>query len=79
MLKMLGENKKKYTHIDIKIENLLLHGYPPEKIIEFANNEKVDLIAIGNIGLCGLSKVKALGSISRSVSERTGCPVLIVQ
>ena len=51
---------------------------PPEKIVEFANNEKVDLIVIGNVGLSGLSKVKALGSISRSVSERASCPVLIV-
>jgi nucleotide-binding universal stress UspA family protein len=58
MLKMLGEKKKKYTHMDIKIENLLLHGYPPEKIIEFANNVKVDLIAIGNISLCGFLKLR---------------------
>jgi nucleotide-binding universal stress UspA family protein len=27
---------------------------PPEKLIEFANNEKVDLIVIGSVGLSGL-------------------------
>jgi nucleotide-binding universal stress UspA family protein len=75
---MMEKVKKKYTERKIKIETILLHGYPPEKIIEFANNEKVDLIVIGSVGLSGLSKVKALGSVSRSVSERASCPVLIV-
>ena len=51
---------------------------PPEKIIDFANSEKVDLIVIGGVGLSRLSKVKALGSVSRSVSEIAGCPLLIV-
>ena len=75
---MLEGEKQKYAHHDIKIETISLNGYPSEKIIEFANSEKVDLIVIGNVGLSGLSKVKALGSVSRNVSERASCPVLIV-
>jgi nucleotide-binding universal stress UspA family protein len=70
--------RRKFTHYNIKIEAILLGGYPAEKIIEFANNEKVDLIVIGSVGLSGLSKVKAMGSVSRNVSERASCPVLIV-
>lgn len=76
--KMLEEERRKYAHHNIKIETILLDGYPPERIIEIANNEKVDLIIIGSVGLSGLSKVKALGSVSRNVSERASCPVLIV-
>ena len=75
---MMDEVKKKYTDKEIKIENVLLHGYPPEKIIEFANEQRVDLIVIGSVGLSGFSRVKALGSVSRNVSERASCPVLIV-
>ena len=75
---MLEEERRKYAHHNIKIETILLDGYPPERIIEIANNEKVDLIIIGSVGLSGLSKVKALGSVSRNVSERASCPVLIV-
>ena len=75
---MLEGEKRKYVHHDVKIETISLNGYPSEKIIEFANSEKVDLIVIGNVGLSGLSKVKALGSVSRNVSERASCPVLIV-
>jgi nucleotide-binding universal stress UspA family protein len=76
--KMLEEERKKYAHHNIKIETILLNGYPSEKIVEFAEKENVNLIVIGNIGLSGLSKVKALGSVSRSVSESASCPVLIV-
>jgi|ERR671911_533343 nucleotide-binding universal stress UspA family protein len=76
--KMLEEEKRKFSHHNINIETISLNGYPPEKIIGFANKEKVDLIVIGNVGLSGLSKIKALGSVSRSVSERASCPVLIV-
>jgi nucleotide-binding universal stress UspA family protein len=76
--KMLEEKRQKYTHHNVKIEPILLGGYPAEKIIEFANNEKVDLIVIGSVGLSRLLKVKALGSVSRSASERASCAVLIV-
>ena len=49
-----------------------------DKIIDVAQEENVDLIVIGNIGLGGISKLKALGSVSRAVSERATRPVLIV-
>ena len=75
---LFEEERQKYVYYDIKIKTVSLNGYPPEKIIELANNEKVDLIVIGNIGLSGLSKVKALGSVSRNVSVKASCPVPIV-
>jgi nucleotide-binding universal stress UspA family protein len=81
MSKMLDEKKHKYAvKDDVIIETMsLVGGGPPaDNIVDFADDEKVDLIVIGNVGLSGLSKVKALGSVSRSVSERASCPVLIV-
>ena len=48
------------------------------KILELADKEKVDLIVIGNVGLSGISKLKTLGSVSRAISERALCPVMIV-
>jgi nucleotide-binding universal stress UspA family protein len=47
-------------------------------IIEFAVKEKVDLIVVGAVGLSGISKIKVLGRISRAITERSSCPVLIV-
>jgi nucleotide-binding universal stress UspA family protein len=49
-----------------------------ENIIKFSNKENIDLIVIGNIGLGGISKVMALGSVSRKVCEMSSCPFLIV-
>jgi nucleotide-binding universal stress UspA family protein len=74
-------NKEAIASLSDQLDELMGeidNGYPPEKIIEFAKNEQVDLIVIGSVGLSELSKVKALGSVSRSVSERAICPVLIV-
>jgi nucleotide-binding universal stress UspA family protein len=53
-------------------------GQISNAIIEFAAQEKIDLIVIGNVGSSGLSKIKTLGSVSRSVSERAPCPVMII-
>jgi nucleotide-binding universal stress UspA family protein len=66
-------NKDRFT---VRVE--ILYGSPAEKIIEFAHKEKVDVIVMGNIGFSGFSKLKALGSVSRSVSERAEVPVMIV-
>jgi nucleotide-binding universal stress UspA family protein len=49
-----------------------------DKIIDLAEEEDVDLIVIGNVGLGGVAKLKALGSVSRAVSERATRPVLII-
>jgi nucleotide-binding universal stress UspA family protein len=49
-----------------------------DEICILAKKEKADLIVIGNVGLSGLSKLKTLGSVSRGVSERAPCPVVIV-
>ena len=81
---MLSERKKKYESkinntIMIKAEVIVGHGLSiSDTIIKFADKEKIDLIAIGNVGLSGMSKLKALGSISRAIVERSICPVLVV-
>jgi nucleotide-binding universal stress UspA family protein len=63
---------------DIAIKTHVLLGDPADKIIEFANGENMDLIIMGNVGLRGISRIKALGSVSRRVSEMASCPVLLV-
>ncbi len=72
--------KKKYPlpDINIKTDILVGDGSITENIIKFAEKENVNMIIIGNIGLGGISKLRALGSVSRGVSEGASCPVLIV-
>lgn len=55
----------------------MLIGYASDKIIEFANEEQVDLIIMGTTGLKGISKLKALGSVAREVSELAKCPIML--
>ena len=57
---------------------LYLVGPISDTIIDFAAKEEVDLIVIGNVGRTGISKIKMLGSVSRSVSERAQCPEMII-
>ena len=70
------EDIKKTTGLEIGTK--LLTGHISNSIIDFAAKEKVDLIVIGNVGRSGMSKIRSLGSVSRSVSERSPCPVMIV-
>ncbi|MGA7603106.1 MAG: universal stress protein [Nitrososphaeraceae archaeon] len=84
-LSMLEHKKKEFeTRIGtggrITFKTQVLYGgrNTADTIIEYANNEGADLIIIGSTGLGGFAKIKALGSISRRVSERAKCPVMII-
>jgi nucleotide-binding universal stress UspA family protein len=76
MLKAKTLEYKEAGEIDISTHVLL--GDPANKIIEFADGQKVDLIIMGSVGLRGIDKIQTLGSVSRRVSEMASCPVLIV-
>jgi len=85
-INLLSARKKKYeSHLSrdnnfiIRVEVLVSQGNSvSDTIIKFANKEKANLIVVGNIGLSWISKLKTLGSVSRSIAEKSSCPVLIV-
>jgi nucleotide-binding universal stress UspA family protein len=80
MRERLEERKEKYNKYGFPIEIYITTGIPTDKIIEYATEKKVDLIVIGSIGITRISKFfKGLGSVSRNVSEKVSCPVLIVR
>lgn len=47
-------------------------------IVEFAENQKVDLILVGTRGASGVKKM-LLGSVARGVVTYAHCPVLVVK
>jgi nucleotide-binding universal stress UspA family protein len=49
-----------------------------EQILKFASDNKIELIIVGSQRLNKISKIKALGSISRKISESADCPVMII-
>ena len=79
--KKMANLKNKYENSGITVQTKVIadaKGSVVDNIIKYAEEEEVDLIVIGNIGLGGISKVKALGSVSRSLAEKAACPILIV-
>ena len=79
--KKLTNLKNKYEHSGISIQTKVIadvKGSIIDNIIKYAEEEQVDLIVIGNIGLGGISKIKTLGSVSRSLAEKAMCPILIL-
>lgn len=71
--KMLETKKSKEIEpANIMIRTYVTYGYPSDKILEFSNKHQVNLIVIGSIGLTGFSRIKALGSVARSISKSEG-------
>ncbi|WP_458719586.1 universal stress protein [Candidatus Nitrosocosmicus sp. R] len=82
-LNKLSEIKTRYPESGISIRTKLLKGSNSsrtiaESIVKFSTEEQVDLIVAGNVGLGGISKIKALGSVSRNLVEISKRPVLVV-
>lgn len=55
-----------------------LWGHPAEQVVQYALDDKVDLIVMGSHGRSGFKRV-LLGSVSNAVVNHAGCPVLIVR
>ena len=65
---------------NIKFNTSVLTDEQPlsEQILKFASDNKVNLIIVGSQRLNKISKIKALGSVSRKISENADCPVMII-
>ena len=82
-IKNLEELKTKYEKFGVRISTKILKGshssrYVAYSIIKFVKDQKVDLIVLGSVGIGGVSRNKALGSVTRNIAEISICPVLIV-
>ena len=78
VFKMLDKRKRKFEELNISVEIRSVVGYPSDVILSEAAKNNVNLIIMGTAGLRGISKIKALGSVARRVSEQAVCPVLLV-
>jgi nucleotide-binding universal stress UspA family protein len=76
---MFEENIDKYRNIEnVSLQSEVLIGDPSNEILQFANDEKVDLIIIGTTGLSGIKKF-VFGSVARKVSEKAKCHIMLVR
>ena len=63
---------------NVNHKTTFLTGDPGPTIVEYANNEKVDLVVIGSRGLNVFQEL-ILGSVSHKVMKRVECPVIVVK
>jgi nucleotide-binding universal stress UspA family protein len=64
---------KKFPKLETRVEL----GAPAEKILEFVQKEKVDMIIMGAHGRKGLERA-IFGSVANKVIKSASCPVLAV-
>lgn len=57
---------------------ILLQGNPAEKILDFAEEQKVDMIVMGSTGKSGVERFM-LGSVSEKIVRHSKVPVLVVR
>jgi nucleotide-binding universal stress UspA family protein len=58
--------------------SILIYGQAAKSILDYANNQKCDLIVMGSRGLGGLEEF-VLGSVSHNVAQHSKVPVLIIK
>lgn len=71
-------NARAHIKSDIDITVEALTGNPANEIIQYAKNNKIDLIVIGNRGISGVKRL-VMGSVSQKVLNDAECAVFIVK
>ncbi|MGB9133178.1 MAG: universal stress protein [Methanosarcina sp.] len=62
----------------LEAESILLNGNPAEEIVNFAEEQKVDMIIVGSLGKGRFERV-VLGSVSEKIVRHAKVPVLVVR
>ncbi|HET8689549.1 MAG TPA: universal stress protein, partial [Methanosarcina sp.] len=63
---------------DVEVESVILEGHPAEKIVEFAEQNGIEIIVMGTLGRTGLDRF-LLGSVAENVVRHSKTPVLVVR
>lgn len=68
----------KPTVAGVPTKHVVEFGLPSEKIVEYANENAIDLIVMGTHGRTGLKRV-FMGSVAETVVRKADCPVLALK
>lgn len=77
---VVNKVKQKATQekVSVKTDVLIKYTSVVKEIVEYAENNKVDMIVIGSRGKTGFKKM-LLGSVASGVVTYSHCPVLVVK
>jgi nucleotide-binding universal stress UspA family protein len=62
----------------VEVESVILEGSPANKIVDFAEENDIDLIVMGTLGRTGIERF-LLGSVAGNVVRHSKKPVLVVK
>lgn len=62
----------------VRVEEMLSEGHPSNEIINFANENEIDLIVMGTLGKSGIDRF-LLGSVAEKVVRNSSVPVMVVR
>jgi nucleotide-binding universal stress UspA family protein len=74
----LAEAAREVEGEGVKVRTFARQGEPADAILDVAEEEKADLIIVGNKGMTGAKRF-LLGSVPNKVSHHAPCSVLIVR
>lgn len=63
---------------DVEVESVLLEGSPAQEIVDFAEENDIDLIVMGTLGKTGIQRF-LLGSVAQNVVRHSKKAVLVVK
>jgi nucleotide-binding universal stress UspA family protein len=76
--KVVSKVKKIGEASGVEVREVILDGYPSNEIIDFAENNNIDLIVMGTLGKTGLEKF-LMGSVAEKVVRGSKVPVMVVR
>lgn len=76
--KVVSKLEAEANQAGIKIETLILQGFPPEVLVQAARRKEADLIVMGALGFTGV-KSFFIGSVTERVIAQAPCCVLVVK
>jgi nucleotide-binding universal stress UspA family protein len=78
--KIVDDVKELGKKVGVEMETKILERQPsvPDAIIQFAEENSIDLIVMGTKGKTGIKRF-LLGSVTESVVHHAHCPVLVVR
>lgn len=76
--KALDDGQKALKEYGIESKGVIRYGEPAAEIVSLAEGNNHNLIVMGSRGLSGLREMM-LGSVSKAVANKAGCPVVIVK
>ncbi|WP_045210879.1 universal stress protein [Desulfonatronovibrio magnus] len=63
---------------DVNVEGRVLSGYAAEEILNFADNENIDMIIMGTHGRKGIDRV-LFGSVAEKIVKAAKMPVMTIR